>query len=97
MKTRLILPEIYAALFLVALILMLTHAKQTALCGIFAFALTIPWSFVAVPICNRIVPGFLNSSTLSGALILIVCAVLNGAIMFLIGAGIDSLWHGKGK
>ena len=92
MKARLVLPVVYGVLFVAALMWMLILAKQTAFCGVPLVLLTIPWSLIATSIIS---PSTFGSSMLPGTLILSLCGLLNGAIAFLIGAGIDRLGRGS--
>jgi len=97
MKARLVLPVVYGALCIAALIWMFALAKQTAFCGLPLVLLTIPWSLLAASLCSTISPGLFDSSLLPGTLLLSFCGVLNGGILFLIGAGVDGCWRGKSK
>jgi hypothetical protein len=93
MRTRLVLPTAYVALFILALIYMFANASQTPMCGIFAILLTVPWSvvaFVAVAIAS---PRTLESSLLPGVVIVTLCALLNGGILVFVGARIDRGRH----
>jgi hypothetical protein len=95
MKAHLVLPAIYGALFIAALMVMFATAKQTAFCGIYAVLLTIPWSLLAIPICSAAWPGLFDVSMLPSTLILSFCGVLNCGITFLIGTDLDGFWCRK--
>ena len=90
MKARLLLPTTYALVFAAALLWMFTHAKQTALAGIFAMLLTLPWSVLGVILVDLIFPRLFDSSLLPGTLLLTAAACINLSVLIVVGARIDA-------
>src|SRR5262249_49596096 len=94
MKKRVLLPAAYAAFVIAALVWMFLHAKQTPLAGVLALILTAPWSVLAVLAITLLSPGIFDSSLIPGTLVVLICACVNGAILFRVGARIDATGHG---
>ena len=94
-KNRFVLPMVYGVLFVMALLWMFAHARQTAFCGIFVVLLTFPWSLVLTPVIDAISPGVFDSSMLPGTILAVVSALLNAGILFVIGGVADGRWRGK--
>ncbi len=90
MKTRVILPTTYAALFTAALVVMFAHSGN-AWCAVYPVELTAPWILFVSAASDAISPALMESP-IGWHLMLVLCAGLNTLCFFLIGKGIDSIW-----
>jgi hypothetical protein len=84
MKLRLLFPAIYGTLFAAGLVWMFALEDTTAFCGVPAVLLTLPWNLLLVPVFRAIDPSFAGTS-----IALCVCALLNGAVCFAVGAAFE--------
>lgn len=93
MKARLLLPATYAVLFAAALLFLFTQARQSAMAGIFAVLLTLPWSVLGGILVDFISPTLFDSSLVPGALLATVGACINLGLLIVAGARIDAGRH----
>ena len=91
MKTRLLLPTVYAALCGGAWLWMLGHAKETPFAGLFAVLLTLPWSVLAVFVLAWRFPDLFDSSLVPATIVIATAACVNVVLLFAAGAK----WDGR--
>jgi len=69
----------------------LIFGKPDALSGLGLLFLTAPWSFIILELANQYLPP--TNSPVIFILIIIVCVLLNMAIVHLCGAVLSALWN----
>ena len=87
-------PLIYLGLFIIAAVITLVTAKETAIAGIFLWIATLPWNLVLGAILEKIIPGVFDHSIVPGLLIAAVSAIANVANLWSIE---NALKRGKTK
>jgi hypothetical protein len=84
MRFKVLLPAVYAVLFVAAMAVFFAYPSNDGLSGVYAVILTIPWSVFASRMRLATYPS-------SGVTVLWVCAALNCSILYLFGVMIDRL------
>jgi len=86
MKLRIVLPVVYAVLFMASLLFLIEYANKTAFCGAYSVLITIPWSLAIGLVCGLF---SYHPSMTAGVSIVSISALLNGFILYRVGKAMD--------
>lgn len=85
---RILLPFLYIIIVASSLVFMFKTCHESALCGVYAGVLTIPWSMIFTFTVMLISPDIFNSMV-PGIIIILISAFINIILLFLIGYKLD--------